>query len=148
MDIDQKLDTDMKEAAKAKDKVKLSTIRLMKTAIHNKEIDLKKKLDEAEVLQVLSSMVKQRNDSIEQFTKGNRPDLADRERRELEIIKGFMPEEMSEEQIRAEIAAAIQKVGATGVRDMGKVMKELMPKITGKADGKVVSEMVKTSLSS
>ncbi|MCK9273769.1 MAG: GatB/YqeY domain-containing protein [Syntrophales bacterium] len=148
MNIDQKLDAEMKEAAKARDRVKLSTIRLMKTAIHNKEIDLKKKLNEQELLQVFSSMVKQRNDSIEQFDKGNRPELADVERREIEIIKRFMPEEMTETELQDEIGKAIEKVGASGMRDMGNVMKELMPVITGKADGKVVSEMVRKKLSS
>jgi len=148
MDIDKKLDIEMKEAAKAKNKVKLSTIRLIKSALHNKEIDLKKKLEETEILQTFASMVKQRNDSIEQFTKGDRADLVEREQQEIEIIKSFMPDQMSEEEIRAEIAAAVQKVGATAVKDMGKVMKELMPKIMGKADGKVVSEMVKETLSS
>ncbi len=148
MDIQEKLDAEMKEAARAKDALKLSTIRLMKSALHNKEIDHKKKLGEVEVMQVFSSMVKQRHDSIEQFAKGGRSDLVEKEQKELEIIKSFMPEEMSEEEIRAEIAKAVDKVGATTVRDMGKVMKELMPVVTGKADGKLVSELVKAVLSS
>ncbi|MDD5475427.1 MAG: GatB/YqeY domain-containing protein [Syntrophales bacterium] len=148
MTIDERVESEMKEAARARDKVRLSTLRLVKSAFHNREIDLKKKLDEREMLQVLSSMAKQRNDSIEQFERGGRRDLVDREAQELAIIKTFMPEEMSEEEIRAAISRAIEAAGATGIRDMGAVMKLLIPVITGKADGKRVSEMVKDTLSS
>jgi uncharacterized protein YqeY len=91
--------------------------------------------------------VKQRQDSIDQFKKGNRQDLVEKEEAELKVIKGFMPEQMSGEEIEAEISKAISEIGATGIKDMGKVMKALMPKTTGKADGKLVSELVKKRLS-
>lgn len=144
----KKIEAGMAAAAKGRDKVRLSALRLIKSALHNKEIDARRELNEEEVLQVLSSMVKQRKDSIEQFTNGGRMDLAEKEEKELQVIQEFMPEQMSEEDIEAEIVKAIDEVGATSPRDMGKVMKVLMPILTGKADGKLVSQKVKEKLSS
>lgn len=148
MSIKKKVENEMILAAKAKDKLKLSALRMIKTALHNKEIDLKRELNETEMLQLLSSLAKQRNDSIEQFKKGGRTDLVEKEEAELGIIQGFMPEQMSEKDVEEEIGKAIAEVGAAGVKDMGKVMKVLMPKVTGKAEGKLVSELVKKRLSS
>jgi len=142
-----RIDRDMVAAAKAKDKITLSTLRLVKTALHNREIDLRRELDDVEFLQILSGMVKQRKDSIEQFAKGGRMDLLEKEEAELKIIQAFMPEQMSEEDIIEEIRKAIDETGAVSVRDMGKVMKVLMPKLTGKADGKLLGEKVKAALS-
>jgi uncharacterized protein YqeY len=147
MGLKEKIEAEMIPAAKAKDALRLSAIRMIKTALHNKEIDLRRSMEDAEVLQVLASLVKQRTDSIEQFKKGNRQDLVEKERAELKIIKEFMPAEMSEQELDAVIESAIQQLGACGVKDMGKVMKALMPKITGKADGKMVSDKVKAKLS-
>jgi uncharacterized protein YqeY len=144
----KKIEAGMVVAAKGKDKVRLSALRLIKSALHNKEIDARRELKEEEVLQVLSSMVKQRKDSIEQFTNGGRMDLAEKEEKELRVIQEFMPEQMSEEDIEAAIVKAIDEVGAASPRDMGKVMKALMPIVTGKADGKLVSQKVKEKLSS
>ncbi|MBN2514788.1 MAG: GatB/YqeY domain-containing protein [Deltaproteobacteria bacterium] len=144
----KKIEAGMVAAAKGKDKLRLSALRLMKSALHNKEIDARRELKEEEILQVLSSMVKQRKDSIEQFTNGGRMDLAEKEEKELQVIQEFMPEQMSGEDIEAEIVKAIEEVGATNPRDMGKVMKVLMPIVTGKADGKLVSQKVKEKLSS
>jgi uncharacterized protein YqeY len=121
---------------------------MIKTGIHNKEIDLKRKMNEAEFLQLLSTMVKQRKDSIEQFQKGGRTDLVEKETAELKVIQEFMPEQISEEDVNREIEMVIKEVGAVGIKDMGKVMKVLMPKLTGKADGKMVGEKVKEKLSS
>jgi uncharacterized protein YqeY len=101
-----------------------------------------------EFLQLLSSMVKQRKDSIDQFKKGGRGDLVDKEEAELKIIQAFMPQQMSEEDVAREIDTAIKEVGAVSIKDMGKVMKVLMPRLTGKADGKIVGEKVKEKLSS
>ena len=148
MGIDEKVNNEMVLAAKAKDKVRLSAIRMIKTGIHNREIDLKRKMNEAEFLQLLSTMVKQRKDSIEQFQKGGREDLVEKETAELKVIQEFMPEQMSEADVDREIETAIKEVGAVGIKDMGKVMKVLMPKLTGKADGKSVGEKVKEKLSS
>lgn len=147
MDIKKKLDEEMVAAAKAKDKIRLSAARMLKTALHNKEIDLMRPLNESETLQVLSSMIKQRKDSIEQFARGGRTDLVEKEETELKFLQEFMPAQMSEEAIDAVIRKTIEEAGAVSVKDMGKVMKILMPKLTGMADGKVVGEKVKAFLS-
>ena len=147
MDILAKLNEDMVTAAKAKDKIRLSAIRLLKTALHNKEIDLMRPLNETETMQILSGLVKQRKDSIEQFAKGGRQDLVEKEEAELKILQDFMPVQMSEDEVEALIKKAIADVGAVSVKDMGKVMKALMPQITGRADGKAAGEKVKALLS-
>ncbi|HOR62702.1 MAG: GatB/YqeY domain-containing protein [Smithella sp.] len=147
MDILAKLNEDMVTAAKAKDKIRLSALRLLKTALHNKEIDLMRPLNETETMQILSGLVKQRKDSIEQFAKGGRQDLVEKEEAELKILQDFMPAQMSDEEVEALIKKAIADVGALSVKDMGKVMKALMPQITGKADGKAAGEKVKALLS-
>ena len=147
MDINTKLNEEMVTAAKAKDKIRLSAIRMLKTALHNKEISLMRPLTEGEVLQVLSSMIKQRKDSIEQFANGGRTDLVEKEEAELKVIQEFMPAQISEEEVDAIIKNTIEEAGAVSVKDMGKVMKILMPKLTGVADGKVVGEKVKVLLS-
>jgi uncharacterized protein YqeY len=147
MSLKERIDSDMIQAAKAKDKIRLSAIRMIKTAVHNREIDLKRPAEDTEILQVLSSLTKQRNDSIEQFRKGGREDLVSKETQELQIIKSFMPAEMSKEELEAEVRKVISETGAAGPKDMGKVMKAVMARVTGKADGKMVSEMVKSILS-
>lgn len=147
MAFDEKISQEMVLAAKAKDKIRLSAIRMIKTGVHNREIDLKRNLTESEFLQLLSAMVKQRKDSIDQFKKGGREDLVEKEEAELKVIQEFMPEQMSEDDIAFEIDKAIKEVGAASIKDMGKVMKVLMPKLTGKADGKLVGEKVKERLS-
>jgi len=146
MDIRERVSSEMIKAAKDKDKAKLSALRMIKSTLHNREIDLKDQFGEKEILQVLSSMIKQRKDSVEQFRNGGRPELAEKEEKEIEVIQGFMPEQMSEEEIKTEIENAIDEAGATSIRDMGKVMKLLMPRLTGKADGKAVGEAVKEKL--
>lgn len=147
MTFKNKVEQEMILAAKATDKARLSALRLVKNGLHNREIDLRRELDEAEFIQLLSGMVKQRKDSIEQFEKGGRPDLVAKEEAELKVIQEFLPEQMSEAELDGLIAEAIRETGAAGVRDMGKVMKVLMPKVAGKADGKAVGEKVKLSLS-
>jgi uncharacterized protein len=147
MTFKSKVDQEMVLAAKAANKMRLSALRMLKSGLHNREIDLKRELNEAEFIQLLSGMVKQRRDSIEQFEKGGRSDLVQKEEAELKVIREFMPEQMSEAELDAIIADAIRETGAAGVRDMGKVMKILMPKVTGKADGKMVGEKVKLRLS-
>jgi uncharacterized protein YqeY len=141
------MDQEMILAVKAKDKLRLSALRMLKSGLHNREIDLKRELNEAEFLQLLSAMVKQRKDSIEQFEKGGRTDLVEKEETELKVIQEFMPTPMSETELDAMIAEAIRETGASSVRDMGKVMATLMPEVTGKADGKMVGEKVKARLS-
>jgi len=147
MDMNVRINEEMVTAAKAKDKIRLSAIRMLKTALHNKEIDLLRPLNEMETMQILSVLVKQRKDSIEQFAKGGRTDLVEKEEAELKILQEFMPAQMTDEEVEALIKKAIDEVGAASIKDMGKVMKVLMPQITGKADGKVVGEKVKALLS-
>ena len=147
MDINARLNAEMVIAAKAKDKVRLSAIRMLKTALHNKEIDVMRPLNESETLQILSAIVKQRKDSIEQFAKGGRADLVEKEEAELKVVQEFMPAQMSDDEVESVIKKAIVEAGAVSVKEMGKVMKILMPQLTGKADGKMVGEKVKALLS-
>jgi len=146
MDIVSKVDQEMIQATKTKDRARLSALRLMKNALHNRAIDLKEAFDEKEALQVFSSMIKQRRDSIEQFRNGKREDLVEKEEAELRVIQEFMPRQLSEAEIDGLIDKAIAEVSAVSVKDMGKVMKQLMPAITGQADGKAVSEKVRVRL--
>jgi uncharacterized protein YqeY len=141
------VDREMILATKSKDKIRLSALRMLKNGLHNREIDLKRELNEVEFLQLLSSMVKQRKDSIEQFEKSGRMDLVEKEQAELKVIEEFLPAQLSEADLDAAITEAIRETGATSARDMGKVMKVLMPKLTGRADGKTVGEKVKARLS-
>lgn len=147
VNLKEKINSEMISAAKARDKMRLSAIRMIKAALHNKEIDLKRELNDEELLQVLSSIVKQRKDSIEQFGKAGRVDLVEKEEEDLKVVQGFMPEQLSEEEIETEIEKAIEEVGAVSIKEMGKVMKVVMSKLTGRADGKIVSEKVKAKLS-
>ncbi|HQL01698.1 MAG TPA: GatB/YqeY domain-containing protein, partial [Smithellaceae bacterium] len=119
MDINARLNEQMVAAAKAKDKIRLSAVRMLKTALHNKEIDLMRPLNDAECMQVISAMVKQRKDSIEQFAKGGRQDLVEKEEAELNVLQEFLPEQMSDDDVEALIKKIIADVGATSVKDMG-----------------------------
>ncbi len=141
------LEKEMVAAAKTRDKERLSALRMVMAALKNKEIDLRRGLNEAEVLQLLSGLVKQRKDSIEQFAKGGRKDLVEKETRELQVIQAFMPAQMTDEEITRHVDEAIAEVGAATVKDMGKVMKVLMPKVAGRVDGKSLNEKVKARLS-
>lgn len=147
MDINKKINEEMVAAAKSQDKLRLSSVRMIKAALHNKEISLMRPLNESEVLQLLASMIKQRKDSIEQFAKGGRMDLVQKEEAELKVIQEFMPAQMSDEDVDALIKKTIEEAGAVSIKDMGKVMKLLMPKLAGVADGKVAGEKVKAFLS-
>jgi hypothetical protein len=147
MALKDQLDADLKAAMRDKDTVKLSVVRMLKSAVKYREIELMKPLDDAGVLQVISSEMKRRKDSIEQYRAGNRPDLVEKEEAELAVLKGWLPAQLGEAEVRALVDAAVAKVGAKGPRDMGAVMKALMPEVQGKADGKLVSELVKARLS-
>lgn len=147
MTFKKKVDQEMIAAARTKDKVRLSALRMIKNSLHNREIDLKREAGEAEFLQLLSAMAKQRKESIEQFARGGRTDLVEKEKAELAVIQEFMPAQMTEAEVEALIDEAIRETGAAGVRDMGKVMKVLMPKLAGRADGKAAGERVKERLS-
>ena len=135
------------EAMKAKDPVRLSALRMLKAAIMNKGVEKGRDLDDAEVLQVVGALAKQRRDSIEQFSKAGRTDLVDKETAEMKILDAFLPPAASAADIDAAVAAAIAETGATSAKDMGKVMKAVMPMLGGKtADGRAVNEAVRRAL--
>jgi uncharacterized protein YqeY len=145
--LKQRLDQDMKAAMREKAQLKLDTIRMLKSAIKYREIELMKPLDDAGIQGVVASEIKRRRDSIEQYKAGNRQDLADKEQTELELLQAYLPQQLTEAEIRARVEEAVQKAGAKTMKDMGAVMKALMPEVQGRADGKVVSDLVKARLS-
>jgi len=150
IDLKTRLNEEMKEAMKNGDSLKLSVIRMLRSAIKNREIDRGKgvTLNDNEVTEVIVSAVKQRHDSIEQFAKGRRDDLVAQEKKELEILNSFLPSPLSESEVKSLIQKVILETQAAGMKDMGKVMKALMPQVLGRADNSIVSKIVKESLSS
>jgi uncharacterized protein YqeY len=148
MTVQEKIQTQMTEAMRNKDQLRLSVLRMMKSAIKNKEIEKMKPLDDAEAVSVLNTLVKQRKDSVDQFRKGGREELAQKEESEIKIIEEYLPAAASEDDIRIAIEEAIQETGAASVKDMGKVMKAALARLAGKStDGSRVSQMVKEKLS-
>jgi uncharacterized protein YqeY len=147
MSLEETLGADIVTAMKAKDQTRLTALRMLKTALTNKTIEKGRALEAAEELQVVSMLVKQRRDSIEQFTKGGRQDLADKEQAEIGVLTGYLPAAASDEDVTAAVSAAIAETGATSAKDMGKVMKAVMAALAGKTvDGKKVSDAVKARL--
>ena len=149
MGISDQIQKDMVEAMRSRDELRLSTLRMVKAALKNKEVDKRAPLDDKEAQQVLSTLIKQRRDSIEQFTKGGRQELADKEAAEIDQIEHYLPKAMGEEQIAEVVKATIAEMGSPTIKDMGTVMKNAMAKLqaTGaRVDGKVVSELVKKHL--
>lgn len=145
--LEEKILQDYKEAMKNKDTVKSSTLSFLRAELMNVAIEKKKKaLDDHEVITVIKKQIKQHRDSIEQFKKGNRQDLADKETKELEILKSYLPPELPLEELKKIIEEAVALTGAQDMKDMGKVMKEVTAKIAGKADGKLVSDLVRERL--
>ncbi|MFQ5903725.1 MAG: GatB/YqeY domain-containing protein, partial [Candidatus Binatia bacterium] len=137
----------MKAAMKSGDRLTLSILRLIFSAIHNGEIKGRRELTSEEVLKIISSLCKQRQEAIEYFRKGGRVDLEEKEKAELVVLRRFLPQALSEEEVRSLIRSSIEEVGAKGVQDLGRVMKQIMPKITGRTEGKRVSELAKEMLS-
>ncbi|TAK07383.1 MAG: GatB/YqeY domain-containing protein [Candidatus Manganitrophaceae bacterium] len=148
MTLQQRLVDEMKEAMRTGDANRLSVIRLLRSAIKNKEIDKGKgqQLTEEEILQVISTAVKQRKESIEQFEKGGRRDLVEKENSELTILQSFLPQQISDEELRIKIKEAIAQSGAADIKDMGKVMKLVVPQLVGRAEGSKISQMVRECL--
>jgi uncharacterized protein YqeY len=148
MSLEERLIEEMKQAMKSNDKLRLSTIRMVRSALKNKEIELrKKKLENEDILKVIQVMVRKGEESVEQFQAGGRVDLVEKERSEIEILKSFLPQPLSQEDILEIIDQSIQETQASSPKDIGKVMKSVIPKIGGKADGKLVSQLVKERLS-
>jgi uncharacterized protein len=147
MALKDQLDADLKAAMRDKDTVKLSVVRMLKSAVKYREIELMKPLDDAGVLQVISQEIKRHRDSVEQFRAGNRPDLVEKEEAEIAVLQAWLPPQLSEAEIRAKVEAVVTRLQAAGPKDMGAVMKALLPEVQGQADGKLVSELVKARLS-
>lgn len=146
MNISGRIAEDLKQAQKQNDKIKLSTLRMLKSELRYKEIEKRGPLTEEEEIGVLSSSVKKRQDSITQFKTGNRSDLVAQEESELRVVQSYMPEQLSEPELNLLIVQAISETAAQGKSDVGKVMKSLMPKVRGRADGKVVNQIVSSKL--
>ena len=149
MTISEQIQKDMVDAMRSRDELRLSTLRMVKSAIKLKEVDKRAPLDDKETQQILSTLIKQRRDSIEQFTKGGRQELADKEAAEIKMIEHYLPKAMGEEQIAEAVKATIAEMGSPAMKDMGTVMKNVMAKLqaTGaRVEGKTVSELVKKGL--
>ncbi|HEY2380834.1 MAG TPA: GatB/YqeY domain-containing protein [Terriglobia bacterium] len=148
MTLQEKIQIHLAEAMKSKEQLRLSVLRMMKTAVKNKEIDKMKPLEDGEAIAVLNTLVKQRKDSAEQFRAGGREEMAKKEEAEIKIIEEYLPAAASEDDIRSAVGEAIQETGASSMKDMGKVMKVVMARLAGKtADGSRVSQLVKEKLS-
>ncbi len=146
MSLLEKIDADLKTALKASDRIRLSAVRLLKAAVKNQQIHKGRELSDEEILSVIGSMAKQSRESIEQFSRGGRTDLAEQEKSELAVLQSYLPAQLSPEELDHIIREAIQEAGATDEKEIGKVMRVLMPKIKGMADGKEVNNRVRELL--
>jgi uncharacterized protein len=147
MSLKDRINDDMKAAMRARESERLATIRLLLAAIKQREVDERVTLDDAGITAVIDKMIKQRKDSISQFEAAGRTDLVEKENAELVVLSAYMPEQLSDAEIAAEVQAAVAQVGAAGPQDMGKVMGVLKPKLAGRADMTAVSGLVKAALS-
>ena len=146
MELKAGLQEAAKAALKSRDTIKLSTLRLLLAAVHNEEIRLRKELGAEEIQKVIATLSKQRSEAIELYRKGGRNDLAQKEEAELEILQAYLPQPLTEQEVQTLIRESIAELGATGVQDLGKVMKQVMPKVSGRTDGKRVNELAKALL--
>ncbi len=146
MSLKDRLLEDMKSAMKEKDTIRKSTITMVRASILQKEKDEKVKLDDAGVVGIIAKEVKQRRDSIPEFERGNRPDLVDKLNTEINILMEYLPQQLTEKEIEKIVVQTISEVGATGMKDMGKVMGALMPRLKGRADGKLINGMARKHL--
>lgn len=148
MTLGEKIEADLKEALKSKDAIRVSTLRMLKAGMQNSAIEKRvEKLEDKDVINVISKQVKQHRESIDGFTKGGRPDLVDKEKAELAILETYMPKQLSTDELKALIKSVIEKVGAKSKADMGRVMKAVMEEVKDQADGKLVSQLVSEELS-
>jgi uncharacterized protein YqeY len=146
MGLREQIDADIKAAMKSGAKDKVSALRMLSAALKNKQIDKRAPLVDSEILDTVRSLIKQRKDSIEQFAKGGRQDLVDKETAEVVVLEVYLPQQLGREEVEKLVREAIAQTGAQGAKDMGKVMKALVPLLAGRADNKLVSELVKSSL--
>ncbi len=147
MGLEERLVEEMKQAMKSNDKAKLSTIRMIRSTVKNKEIELRKPLDDDGIFRVIQGMVKKSEESIEQFKAGGRMDLVEKETKEIETMKSYLPQPLSREEVLKVIDQTIEETKASSLKDLGKVMKTVMPKLGGKVDGTLVNQLVKERLS-
>lgn len=146
MSLKVKLMDDFKKSMKEKDVVKKRTITLVRGDIKQKEVDTREELNDEQILDIIAKQVKQRRDSIEEFKKGDRQDLVEESQLEIAVLMGYLPEQLSEEEVRKVVLSVIEEVGATSPKDIGKVMPQVIAKTKGKADGKMISKLVKEML--
>ena len=147
MDLKARLQDDMKSAMREQASVKLGAIRMVIAEIKKREIDKRGPLDEAEILKTLQTQIKQRNESVDAFTKGGRPDLADKEKAEIGFLQGYLPQQMNRQEMESLVASVITETQAQSPKDIGKVMKELSSRSQGRADGKILNEIARAKLS-
>ena len=146
LSLEEIIFNDMKKALKGNEKLKLSTLRLIRAAIKNAEISKKDKLNEEEVIAIVANNLKKLEESLDIFTKGQRPELADKAKKEIEIVKKYLPEQLSEEEVEKIVKETIIKFGFKGLQDIGPAMREIIPQLKGKADGKIINKMVRDLL--
>lgn len=146
MGLKERITQDLKDAMKSKDQVRVRTLRMILTTIRNIEVEKMKEATDEDVIDALQKEAKKRREAIEQYEKAGRNDLADEERKELSVIEKYLPEQMSEEEIKGLAKEIIEQLGASTVKDLGKIMKEIMPKVKGRADGKLVNRIVRELL--
>jgi len=147
VDLKSRLNQDLKEALKAKDEVKLRTVRMLLTAIKNLEVEKMTLATDEDILQIMSKEIKKRQEAIEMYEKGGRQDLAQAERQEIEVIQSYMPKQLSEEEIKEIAKKVISELNLKGPKDVGVAMKAIMPQVKGRADGKLVNKIVSELLS-
>jgi uncharacterized protein YqeY len=147
VDLKTRLGEDFKQALRSGDKLRVSVVRLLMALIKNREVEKRGPLTDAELLQAIVASCKQRQEAIEQYKRGGRQDLVDKESAELEILQSYLPKPLTSEELQAMVLEAIGEVQATSLKEMGKVMGVLMPKVTGRADGKMVNTLVREALS-
>jgi uncharacterized protein YqeY len=147
MSLRDRLTEDLKQAMKARDQLRMDVIRMIKAAVLNKEVEMKKDLDDAEMSRIMTTMIKQRKESVEQYEKGQRAELAAKERQEISIIESYLPKALSAEELGLTVEAVIRETGASSAKDMGAVMKAVMARLAGQpVDGKQVSDLVRSKL--
>ncbi len=146
MSLKEQLKNDLKEAMKAKDNFKRDTIRFLMSAIKQVEVDTRKELSDEDIIKIIQKSVKQREDAAQQYKEGGREDLYEKEMKEAEILRSYLPKQLSDEELEAELKVIIEEVGATSLKDMGKIMGVATKKLAGKADGKRINQTVKKLL--
>ncbi len=145
--LQEKIDQDLTSAMKEKDEIKVSVLRMLKSALKNKEIENKNQLTETDVISIIQSQIKSRTDSIDLYKKGNRPELAEKEEKEIETLKIYLPQQLSETELKEIVREKIKKTNAKSIQDIGKVIGQVMAEVKSQADGSTVSKIVKEELS-